>query len=55
MIEHDDPTQYENVLGSVDITGLSGFVETTAIAGLVVTLIFAGWTLAKNSLKKSTN
>ena len=54
MIEHDDPAQYENVLGSVDIFGLSGFVQTTAIAALVVTLIFVGWSLSNRSVKKST-
>lgn len=45
----------QSVFASVDVTGLSGFVETTAIAGLVVTLIFAGWSLAKRSLNRSTS
>lgn len=54
-IDEGSPSQIENVLGTVDVTGLSGFVETTAIAGLVVTLIFAGWSLAKKSLNRSTS
>lgn len=54
-IDMDAPSGVENVFGTVDVTGLSGFVETTAIAGLVVTLIFAGWSLAKRSLNRSTN
>lgn len=47
----------DNVLyGAVNgVMGNQGFVETVAIAGLVVTLIFAGWSLAKRSLKRSTN
>jgi len=50
-------TPVENVFYGVvnGVMGNQGFIETMAITGLVITLIFAGWTLAKNSLKKSTN